>query len=92
MCLDVWCRYEAALDPWLAMFWTAMRERFPLPRGLVDPDPKNFGSTMLDRPKLKVTYFEPSTDALMADLTIDDHPGMYFDTPFSFLLPSSLGF
>lgn len=29
--------YEAAFDPWLASLWSRLRERCPLPDGLVDP-------------------------------------------------------
>ncbi|CAM6086168.1 unnamed protein product [Calypogeia fissa] len=66
--------YEAALDPWLATFWAAMRERFPLPDGVFDPNPKDFGSATLDRPKFRVTYHEPPTHAQLSTLTTADHP------------------
>lgn len=44
-----------------------MRERFPLPNGLFDPNPKDIGSTKLDSPKFRVSYQEPPTDAEMSD-------------------------
>ncbi|GAQ81743.1 NADP/FAD dependent oxidoreductase [Klebsormidium nitens] len=46
--------YEAALDPWLANLWSALRHVVPLPPGASEPSESD--ALVLDPPKFKVTY------------------------------------
>ncbi|BBN18381.1 hypothetical protein MPTK1_8g02140 [Marchantia polymorpha subsp. ruderalis] len=64
--------YEAALDPWLANLWTALRERIALPYGLQDPDNNDMSSTQLDCPKFSVKFHNSASASQMESLTIAD--------------------
>lgn len=39
--------YEAALDPWLAQLWPALRAAFPLPAGLSEPAPTDTATQLV---------------------------------------------
>ncbi len=39
--------YEAALDPWLAQLWPALRAAFPLPAGLSEPAPTDTATELV---------------------------------------------
>lgn len=62
------CRYEAALDPWLANLWSALRHIVPLPFGASEPSESD--AMVLDPPKFKVTYVSQPTrnaEKMLAD-------------------------
>ncbi|PRW18319.1 NADPH-dependent diflavin oxidoreductase 1 isoform X1 [Chlorella sorokiniana] len=41
--------YEAALDPWLAQLWPALRAAFPLPAGLTEPAPTDTATELVSK-------------------------------------------
>lgn len=49
--------YEAALDPWLAQLWPALRRHFPLPPGATEPAPTDTATELVC--KYRVTWLTP---------------------------------
>ena len=56
--------YEAALDDWLPGLWAALRQRFPLPPGFVEPPPGDAATELL--PKFRVVHLSGEQAAAAA--------------------------
>jgi hypothetical protein len=74
------CSYEAALDPWLGNFWSALRQIVPLPPGASEPSETDV--PVLDPPKFKVIYISrpQRTTRCKRDVRPDRHFGQDLDS------------